>query len=235
MNDHPTYIPFELEPSWRAALSEELKQPYLWHLKAFLEKERLGKVSVFPPHDMMFNAFWKTPFDRVRVVIVGQDPYHGPGQAHGLCFSVAKGVQSPPSLQNIFKEIEKDLNLPIPSHGCLLTWAEQGVMMLNATLTVRQSEPMSHHGKGWEKFTDAVLLQLAKRQNPVIFVLWGKNAQEKCKFLNTMLSQTSHSILTAAHPSPLSAHNGFFGCRHFSKINDILQKRGEVPINWQIK
>lgn len=235
MDDRFSYLPFEIEPSWQAVLKDELQKPYLWHLKAFLEKERTGKVPVFPPEDLVFNAFWKTPFDKVRVIVVGQDPYHGPGQAHGLSFSVAKGVPTPPSLQNIFKEIEQDLQLPIPSHGNLISWAEQGVMMLNATLTVRQSEAMSHHGKGWEQFTDAVILQLAKRSTPVIFVLWGKNAQGKCKFLNGMLEQSQHAILTAAHPSPFSVHQGFFGCKHFSKINEILIKRGESPIDWQIK
>lgn len=225
------YIPFEIEPSWLKILEAELQQAYIPSLAAFVERERTSGLSVFPPKDLVFNAFWKTPFDQVKVVIMGQDPYHGPGQAHGLSFSVPKGVPAPPSLQNIYKEINADLGLPIPNHGCLMSWAEQGVLLLNATLTVRQGEAMSHHGKGWELFTDAVIMHLSQREDPVIFVLWGKSAQEKCRQLK---DNTKHLILTAPHPSPLSAHAGFFGCRHFSKINELLVKQGKQAINWQL-
>lgn len=164
---------------------------------------------------------------------MGQDPYHGPGQAHGLCFSVPKGIPLPPSLQNIFKELTSDVGIPSPSHGCLLSWAMQGVMLLNATLTVRQGEPMSHHGKGWERFTDAVITKLSQRKDPVIFVLWGKSAQEKCRHI-TQIKEKSPPIFKAAHPSPLSAYNGFMGCRHFSQINSLLIQQGKTPIEWKI-
>lgn len=222
---------FALESSWKQALSEELQKPYIASLAAFVEQERHQGLSVYPPRELVFNAFLMTPFDQVKVVIVGQDPYHGPGQAHGLSFSVPKGVSAPPSLQNIFKEQQTDLGIPIPNHGCLIHWAKQGVLLLNATLTVRQGEPMSHHGRGWEQFTDAVIRRLYERKDPLIFVLWGKSAQEKCKHLQ---SNSRHHVLTAPHPSPFSAHSGFFGCRHFSKINALLEKQGIKPIDWTI-
>lgn len=232
-----TISPFELEPSWKQVLEKELSAPYMLQLAAFVEKERKGNVPIYPPKELVFNAFLKTPFDPVKVVIIGQDPYHGPGQAHGLSFSVPKGVPQPPSLQNIFKELQTDLGIDPPEHGCLTRWANQGVMLLNATLTVRQAEPMSHHNKGWERFTDAVVHALCKRDTPVIFVLWGKNAQEKCRFIEDPAIQQldeakRHHVLIAAHPSPFSARNGFFGCRHFSKINEILIARGASPIDW---
>lgn len=219
---------FELEPSWNRVLEEELNQPYMASLAAFVERERLSGFAVYPPKELVFNAFWKTPFDQVKVVIVGQDPYHGPGQAHGLSFSVPKGVAPPPSLQNIYKELLADLAVPIPDHGCLSSWAEQGVLLLNATLTVRQGEPLSHHGKGWERFTDAVIKKLEERQDPIIFVLWGKSAQEKCRHVKG----THHAVLTSPHPSPFSAHQGFFGSRPFSKINEILSKQNINKIKW---
>jgi uracil-DNA glycosylase len=226
-------VPFVLEPSWQDVLNDELKQPYLLELAAFVEKEYAAAPhSIYPPKNLIFNAFYQTPFNSVKVLIVGQDPYHGPDQAHGLSFSVPKGVKPPPSLQNIFKELETDVHLPRPNHGCLLSWAKQGVMLLNATLTVRQGEPLSHHGRGWERFTDAVVHKLMERQDPVIFVLWGKSAQDKCRFLQS--AHTKHIILTAAHPSPFSANNGFFGCRHFSKINELLIQMGKQPINWSL-
>lgn len=225
------YIPFELESSWQKVLNDELAQPYIAQLAAFVEKERVIGANVYPPRDLVFNALNKTPFNQVKVVIVGQDPYHGPGQAHGLCFSVPIGIPPPPSLVNIFKEQMADLGISQPPHGCLLSWAEQGVLLLNATLTVRQGEPMSHHGKGWERFTDAVIGKLAARKESVIFVLWGKSAQEKCR---NVLQSGTHHILKAPHPSPLSAHQGFLGCRHFSKINALLQEQGKAPINWQL-
>jgi len=222
---------FELEPSWEKVLSDQWKEPYIANLAAFVEHERARGAIVYPHKDLVFNAFRMTPFDQVKVVIMGQDPYHGPGQAHGLCFSVPDGIPLPPSLQNIYKELAEDLKCPPPQSGCLTRWAEQGVLLLNATLTVREGEALSHHGKGWEPFTDAVVAKLAERKDPIVFVLWGKNAQEKCKQLKWQ-TNSPHKILTAAHPSPLSAHNGFFGCRHFSQINDLLVKQGKTPINW---
>lgn len=229
------FTPFVLEDSWQHQLTNELEKPYVVELAAFVESEyRRGLVPVYPPKELIFNAFYQTPFDKVNVVIIGQDPYHGVGQAHGLSFSVPKGIKPPPSLQNIFKELESDIHMERPNHGCLLSWAEQGVLLLNATLTVRQSEPMSHHGRGWEQFTDAVVHKLAEREDPVIFVLWGKSAQEKCRFLNEKILSTKHIILTAAHPSPYSANQGFFGCHHFSKINEYLHKQGKAPISWAI-
>lgn len=228
------FLPFVLEPSWQKALLDELKKPYLVHLAAFVKQERSLKNHVYPPEPLVFNALTQTPFDKVRVIIMGQDPYHGAGQAHGLSFSVPRGIKPPPSLQNIFKEINQDLGLPIPSHGCLLKWAQQGVLLLNATLTVRESSPLSHHKQGWELFTDAIIRALAKKKEPLIFVLWGKNAIEKGKNVKELLENRQHTILTAAHPSPFSAHSGFFGCKHFSKINQILEKRGEPPIDWRL-
>jgi uracil-DNA glycosylase len=227
------FTPFNLEPSWQEVLQQELNKPYMAQLAAFVERERSGTLPVYPPKELVFNAFWQTPYKDVRVLIMGQDPYHGPKQAHGLSFSVPEGVPCPPSLQNIYKELAADLGVSIPKHGCLLHWARQGVMMLNATLTVRQGEPMSHHGKGWEAFTDAVISALCERQNPLIFVLWGKSAQDKCSKIKG-LQNGRHMVLTAPHPSPLSAHQGFLGCRHFSKINEILISQNNEPINWSL-
>lgn len=226
---------FELEPSWRAALKDELQKPYLAKLAAFVARERAGGASVYPPQELVFNSFWQTPFHQVKVLIMGQDPYHGPGQAHGLCFSVPKGVPAPPSLQNIYKEIGEDLGLPVPGHGCLINWARQGVMLLNATLTVRQGEPLSHHGQGWEQFTDAVIQKLSERDEPLVIVLWGKSAQDKCKRIPGIGSKASHCVLKAAHPSPLSAYQGFMGCRHFSQINKWLAQHGQEPIDWNLE
>lgn len=213
-------------------MSEELQKPYILQLASFIEQERSSGVIVYPPKDLVFNALLSTPYEKVRVVIVGQDPYHGKGQAHGLSFSVSKGSPLPPSLQNIYKELVADVGIPYPKHGCLISWAEQGVMLLNATLTVVEGKPMSHHGKGWEKFTDAILRALRERKEPVIFVLWGKSAQEKCRFLQQ--TESKHSILIAPHPSPLSAHQGFLGCHHFSKVNELLVQQGNTPIDWTI-
>jgi uracil-DNA glycosylase len=214
-----------LEASWIEVVQDELAKPYMLDLAAFIKEER-KRATVFPPKELVFAAMNKTPYDKVRVVIVGQDPYHGPGQAHGLCFSVPQGISHPPSLQNILKELQEDLGIPIPKHGCLEKWAEQGILLLNATLTVRQGEPLSHARRGWEQFTDAVIQKVAEKKDPVIFVLWGKNAEAKCKNI-----RHPHIVLKAAHPSPLSAHNGFFGCRHFSKINSFLA----TPINWGLE
>lgn len=224
------YSPFQIEPSWEAELREELSQPYLIDLASFVEDER-SRYDVFPPKDLMFNAFQQTPYEKVKVVIVGQDPYHGPGQAHGLSFSVPMGVPTPPSLKNIYKEIHDDLGYPVPEHGCLLDWAKQGVLLLNTALTVRKSEAHSHKNKGWERFTDAAIAAIYKREKPVVFLLWGRAAQEKCQHLKM---GANHLILKAAHPSPLSAYNGFFGCKHFSKANEQLKQWGEEPIDWSL-
>lgn len=228
------FVPFVLETSWQKVLEEELQQPYILELAAFIEKEyALYPNEIFPPKDLIFNALKHTAFEKVKVVLVGQDPYHGIGQAHGLSFSVPRGVPPPPSLQNIFKELKADLGVPIPSHGCLLSWAQQGVLLLNAILTVKKGEPLSHHGKGWERFTDAVLRKLMERPDPPIFVLWGKAAQEKCRFLREKIGSPL-PILIAAHPSPYSANNGFFTCKHFSKINEILISQNKTPIDWTL-
>lgn len=222
----------KLEKSWYNRLSEEIQKPYIQILKDFLEREKAEGRNIFPPEPLIFNAFLNTPFDQVKVVLIGQDPYHGQGQAHGLSFSVPSGVRFPPSLKNIFLELEKDVGIPIPKDGCLLPWAKQGVLLLNATLTVRSAEPRSHYGKGWERFTDAVVQKLLEKKDPIIFMLWGKSAQEKLQHIQNS-QETPHAVLTAAHPSPYSAHTGFFGCRHFSKANALLEKWGKTPIDWR--
>ena len=216
---------------WSELLSDEIKKPYIAELKDFIYDEVKSGKLVYPPLEDVFAALGHTPFEEVKVVIIGQDPYHGPNQAHGLCFSVQKGVRVPPSLQNIYKEIEADLGLPIPDHGHLISWADQGVLMLNATLTVRAHEPKSHHGRGWEQFTDAVVSALAKREKPIVFLLWGASAQAK----GAQIAQIGphHAVFQAAHPSPFSAHR-FFGCKHFSKTNEKLKDWGESPIDWKI-
>ncbi len=225
---------FEIEPSWKDALRSELAKPYIQKLEAFVMRERTGACPVYPPAELTFNAFWRTPFHDVSVVIVGQDPYHGPGQAHGLCFSVPKGIPVPPSLKNIYKEIGEDLGIPPPNHGCLLEWADQGVFMLNTLLTVREKTPLSHQKQGWEQFTDAAILALAKRPEPVVFLLWGGPAQKKWNALHAEGLIKSHAVLKAAHPSPLSAHAGFFGCRHFSQTNEYLVRWRRKPIDWKL-
>jgi len=229
-----TFCPFELEPSWQNVLKDELNKPYMAQLAAFVEKQRALGREVYPPKELVFNAFWQTPYDKVRVVIVGQDPYHGPGQAHGLSFSVPKGVQPPPSLKNIYKELSESVSFHPPGHGCLLHWAKQGVMMLNATLTVSRGEPTSHAGKGWERFTDAVIAALGRRKDPIIFVLWGRFAKDKCQNVLKDIETQQHTVLTAAHPSPFSANNGFFGCGHFAKINQILAEKNQPSIEWAL-
>lgn len=228
-----TILPFDLPSTWASLLKEELKKPYLVRLKAFLVQERLAGHIVYPAETNIFRALELTPFDKVKVVLVGQDPYHGPRQAHGLSFSVPKGVPAPPSLQNIFKEILSDVGIPIPSSGCLESWAKQGVLLLNATLTVREGEPLSHHKKGWEEFTDAIIERIASQKKHVVFILWGKNAQEKCDRFSSLL-QANHLVLTAAHPSPYSANKGFLGCKHFSKTNEYLVAHGKEPIQWTL-
>lgn len=221
-----------LGEGWQKVLGGELSQPYMEELALFVAEERRGSEPIYPQANQVFNAFLQTPYEKVKVVIVGQDPYHGPGQAHGLCFSVQSEVRTPPSLRNMYKEMHADLGLPIPSHGSLLSWAQQGVLLLNTTLTVRQGQPKSHFGKGWERFTDAALAALLDRD--VIFVLWGRSAKDK---LQRVLEREGHAppkVLQAAHPSPLSAHNGFFGCRHFSKINQILVEMSRESIDWRV-
>lgn len=224
----------KLEKSWYQKLSDEIDKPYVKILKDFLERERVDQHVIFPPEPLIFNAFLQTPFDTVKVVIIGQDPYHGLGQAHGLSFSVPQGVRFPPSLKNIFLELEQDLHIPVPQQGCLLPWTKQGVLLLNATLTVRSGTPRSHYGKGWERFTDAVVATLLEREDPIVFLLWGKSAQEKLQQIEGD-RKTPHAVLTAAHPSPYSAHAGFFGCRHFSKTNALLEKGGKTPIDWRVE
>ncbi len=219
----------KIEASWKNKLETEFSSSYFAELKLFLLSERLEQ-TVYPPGNQIFSAFSHTPFDAVKVVIVGQDPYHGPGQANGLCFSVAPGLKLPPSLQNIYKEIESDIGLPMSKNGDLRSWANQGVFLLNTTLTVRAGSPASHHGKGWERFTDAAIKALSNERDGLVFLLWGKPAQSKEKLIDA----TKHFILKAAHPSPLSAYNGFFGCRHFSKANKILLDLGKTPIHWQV-
>ena len=222
----------KLEASWHRELEEEIAKDDIKQLKEFLLREKAENQIVYPPEPLIFNAFLHTPFAKVKVVIIGQDPYHGPGQAHGLSFSVPKGIALPPSLKNIFIEIEKDLGIALSQNGCLSSWAEQGVLLLNATLTVRKGEPRSHYGKGWERFTDAVVSHLIKREDPIVFLLWGKSAQEKLQHI-LQNQNTPHAVLTAAHPSPYSV-SGFFGCCHFSKTNFFLEKWGKTPIDWKV-
>jgi uracil-DNA glycosylase len=219
--------------SWKTILKEEFEKPYFLALRAFLKEELRGNCPIYPPVPLIFNAFVHTPFEKVKVVIIGQDPYHGPGQAEGLCFSVPSSVPIPPSLQNIFKELKSDLDIPPASKGSLLSWADQGVLLLNATLTVREGQPQSHAGRGWEPFTDAVIEKLVEREDPLIFMLWGRSAQQKVALI-LKNRKTAHVVLTAPHPSPLSAYQGFLGCHHFSKANQLLEAWGKQPILWAL-
>lgn len=220
----------KLEASWMAQIGEEFDTPYMASLKAFLrEEKRLGK-EIYPSADEVFKALNTTAFEKVRVVILGQDPYHGPGQAHGLSFSVPPGVRVPPSLANIFKEIQREMDAPIPSHGCLLSWAQQGVLLLNATLTVEQGKAGSHQRRGWEEFTDAVIHALNDKRDGLVFLLWGSYAQKKGVFID----QQKHAVLRSPHPSPLSAHRGFMGNGHFLKANEILASKKMTPIDWSL-
>lgn len=220
----------KIESSWKEALKDEFQKSYFEQIVMSLKHEKASGKTIYPPGNLIFNAFDKTPFDNVKVVILGQDPYHGPGQAHGLCFSVQKGVKPPPSLVNIYKEMNTDLGIPIADTGDLTPWADNGVLLLNAMLTVRAGEPASHSKIGWENFTDAVIKRLSDTKEGLVFLLWGKFAQDK----QVLIDATKHYILKAAHPSPFSVDKGFYGCRHFSKTNEILVKQGKEPVNWQL-
>ena len=217
----------KIEKSWQEVLQVEFDKPYFESLVSFVKQEYASN-TIFPPAGQIFNAFNTCPFNNVKVVILGQDPYHGPAQAHGLCFSVNDGIQFPPSLQNIFKEITSDLGIPAPKTGNLTRWAEQGVLLLNATLTVRASQAGSHQGRGWEEFTDAVIKTISEKAENVVFILWGSYAIKKKSLINA----SKHCILTAPHPSPLSSYRGFFGCKHFSQTNTYLTSKGKTPIEW---
>lgn len=227
--------PGQLHPSWQAVFGDELHKPYMEALRAFLKEEKAAGKIIYPPGPLIFNAFNHTPFDQVKVVIIGQDPYHGQDdkgqpQAHGLSFSVPNGIALPPSLQNIFKEIAADLNLKMSGSGDLTKWADQGVLLLNATLTVEQAKAGAHQGKGWERFTDAAIAALNKHREGLVFVLWGSYAQKK----GDMIDSERHLVLKSVHPSPLSAHRGFFGNHQFSTINQYLRQHGQAPIDWQL-
>lgn len=217
-----------LEPGWKARLEDEFRQPYMAGLRDFLLARKRAGAVIYPPGGLIFNALDSTPFDAVKVVLLGQDPYHGPGQAHGLCFSVPEGVPPPPSLVNIYREIAEDVSGRPPASGNLQGWADQGVLLLNAVLTVERGQAGSHQGKGWERFTDRVVAELNRGREGLVFMLWGSYAMKK----GAAIDRDRHLVLTAPHPSPLSAHRGFFGCRHFSKANAWLSDRGETPIRW---
>lgn len=217
--------------SWLKVLNDEFDSDYMKDLKKFLSTEINQKKTIYPHGDDIFQAFNLTPFNEVKVVIIGQDPYHGPNQAHGLCFSVKPGIKVPPSLANIYKEIESDLNIKMPTHGSLIDWAKQGVLLLNNVLTVEKGKAGSHHGKGWERFTDKVVEVLNKQNENLVFILWGHPAQKKGKTIDTK----KHLVLKSPHPSPLSAYRGFFGQKHFSKVNEYLKKHNKKVINWQLK
>ncbi len=220
-----------MEAGWLGALAEEFEKPYMQKLREFLLLEAQRGAVIYPPKELVFNAFWETSFAQTCVVIMGQDPYHGRGQSHGLSFSVPQGAAIPPSLKNVYKELQSDVGIAPPSSGCLLPWAKQGVLLLNATLTVRAGEPKSHYGQGWELFTDRVVEVLAARPDPLVFMLWGRSAKEKCQ--KALFGNVRHLVLEAAHPSFYSAA-GFFGAKHFSKANAFLQSGGRAPICWQI-
>lgn len=221
----------QMEESWKQVLQAEFEKPYFDDLRTFLYNEKKQGKTIYPPGSQIFNAFNSTAFADVRIVILGQDPYHGAGQAHGLCFSVQQGIKPPPSLVNIFKELKNSIPyFQIPTHGCLQNWTTQGVFLLNAILTVEANQPASHQKKGWEIFTNAVIQTISKEKTGVIFLLWGNFAQQKAALIDT----EKHIILKAPHPSPFSAHSGFFGCNHFFQVNEILKARGEEPIQWQV-
>ncbi|MGH2564018.1 MAG: uracil-DNA glycosylase [Ginsengibacter sp.] len=220
----------QIEESWKNILKEEFDNAYFQQIVTFLKAEKFAGRVVYPPGQLIFNAFNKTPFSQVKVVLLGQDPYHNKGQAHGLSFSVPDGVQKPPSLINIFKELENDLGIPVSNSGNLEKWAEQGALLLNASLTVRQNEPASHSKIGWLQFTDSVISKISEQKKGIVFLLWGKFAQDK----QSLIDETKHYVLKAAHPSPFSADKGFFGCKHFSKTNDLLLLQHKEPIDWKL-
>jgi len=220
----------QLEASWLSQLQAQFDQPYMHKLKEFLLTRKQHRAVIYPPGSQIFNALNSTPFQQVRVVILGQDPYHGPGQAHGLCFSVLPGVRTPPSLANIYREIQSDIGIAPPSHGNLQSWADQGVLLLNAVLTVESGQAGSHQGKGWEEFTDAVVQSLTDGREGLVFMLWGSYAQKK----GAVIDRRKHLVLKAPHPSPLSAYRGFLGCKHFSRANDYLQQHQQSPIDWTV-
>ncbi|MEI6045278.1 MAG: uracil-DNA glycosylase [Chloroflexota bacterium] len=219
----------DLPESWRSRLAAELDKPYFHKLEQFVDQERRTN-TVFPPESEVFSALKLTPYEKVNVLLLGQDPYHDDNQAHGLCFSVQPGIKPPPSLVNMYKELQSDLGCRIPNNGYLVAWAEQGLLMLNAVLTVQAHKPNSHKNQGWETFTDAIIREVSAKESPVVFVLWGGYAQKKLNLIDT----TRHSVIQSAHPSPLSARNGFFGSKPFSKINQALQAAGKPQINWQL-
>jgi len=221
----------QIHPSWKEVLKEEFSKTYFQQLVTFLRTEKSQGKIIYPPGSLIFNAFNQAPFDKVKVVLLGQDPYHGAGQAHGLSFSVQNGVKPPPSLINIYKEIKSDTGLDMPAgYGNLVSWANQGVLLLNAALTVRAGEPFSHAKSGWAEFTDEVIRKVSDLKKDVVFILWGKFAQDK----QALIDETKHYVLKAAHPSPFSADKGFFGCRHFSKTNEFLARTGQAPIDWKL-
>lgn len=220
----------QIEPGWKSVLNEEFQKPYFGQLTTFIKLEKESGKILYPPGSLIFNAFYHTPFDQVNVVILGQDPYHNPGQAHGLSFSVPDKIPFPPSLINIFKELKNDIGIECPTSGDLSKWAKQGVLLLNSSLTVRQNEPGSHARAGWMIFTDEVIKKISDERSGVVFLLWGNYAQEK----QQMIDETKHFVLKAAHPSPLSANRGFFGCKHFSKTNEILMRENKTPIDWKL-
>ena len=223
-------VEVRMEPLWKEKLAVEFNKEYFLSLKLFLEEERRNGYKIYPSGNRIFAAFDLTPFNKIKAVIIGQDPYHGEGQANGLCFSVNDGIRVPPSLINIYKELQSDIGIPVPATGNLEPWARQGVLLLNATLTVRQNEAGSHQQKGWETFTDTVIKTISREADDVVFLLWGKYAQAK----EELIDSTKHLVLKAAHPSPFSADKGFFGCKHFSKTNEYLVKQGKQPINWKL-
>ena len=224
------HAPIQLEASWKARIGTYLQRPEMRELAAFLRSQKRAGKIIYPPGDEIFAAFEHTPFDAVRVVILGQDPYHGPGQAHGLCFSVQSGIPTPPSLHNIFREIMRDLGLPTPRHGCLTSWSERGVLLLNSVLTVEHGHAGSHRNKGWEGFTDAAIYALNREREGIVFLLWGSYAQRK----GELIDRRRHHVLKTTHPSPLSAHRGFIGCGHFSAANRYLESRNQTPLDWSL-
>lgn len=230
METTPPAANVQIEESWKRVLADEFSQPYFAAIKAFLLQEKQAGKTIYPPGPLIFNAFNQTPFDQVKVVILGQDPYHNPGEAMGLSFSVPKGVRVPPSLQNIYKEIQSSLGIAAPAHGDLTAWAQQGVLLLNAMLTVQARTPASHQKIGWQNFTDAVIRHLSAEKEGVVFMLWGNFARQK----KALIDQSKHYVLEAAHPSPL-AGNAFQGCGHFAAANEILEKQGKAPIDWRLE